>query len=130
MIAKGIPSYASEIISRPLRTGYENLTPFDLMRLTLETMERKGGIKRSKNETMSFYDETESVTVVSLIYTLQTGANMFQECLSLDSEDFDTMSWLLAAKMGCMLVASGIVIGNGPRNANAPDFNDNNLDFF
>ena len=97
------------------------------MRLTLETMERNEGIKRRMNEITAFHDDTKSVTVDSLIYTLEVGAKMFQECLSLDSEDIDIMSWLLATKLACMLVGSGLVIGNGPRNANAPDFGDANL---
>jgi len=123
MIARNLPSYAAEIISRPLiQYNQTQQSPFDLLRLALTAMERKKAIKRNQRMTSYLGDEEDMIEVNFLIETLNKAAEIFYDCVERDPTNLDCMSWYVAVRTGAMIVGSGILIGSGPCLAARPDY--------
>ncbi len=124
MIAKNLPSYAAEIISRSLiqDDGQSQQTPFHLMRLALTQMEQKEDVVRKQGMALYQGNLEERIDIDLLIETLNNAAEIFYDCVERDSTNLDCMSWYVAVRIGSMIVSSGIKIGSGPCLAARPDY--------
>lgn len=122
MIAKSLPSYAAEIISRSTFMGPSYHTPIDLIRMALLLMEQEGDIVRSQSSSIYQQDEEGGVAVDNLISSFEHAAEILEGCVQVDSEDMDCLSWLVACRMGCMILGSAITIGGGPNLAAPPSY--------
>ena len=121
VLAKNLPSYAAEIISRPIICGHiGHQTPFDLMCRALEAIEENGDIMRTQ---IGFVAESDDyITVEKMITIMQEAAEIFQECYDSDPRNLDCLCWFIATLIGTMILGSGITIGNGTTLACPPDF--------
>jgi len=126
-IATSFPTYAAEIISRHYSNRDNNYqTPIDLMRSSLEMMEQKGDILRIHANTMYQQDHEERVTINTLITALENAIDIFSNCIEMDSKNLHHMSWIVACRVGCMVLGSNITIGYGPRLARPPAYEEYN----
>jgi hypothetical protein len=114
MLAKSMPSYAAEIISRPYGIGQTHQSPISLMQLALEEMEQKGHISRNRSSSMYNDIHDSSISVDFLVASFNAAADLFQDCVDKEIDDLDCMSWLLTTRIASMLMGSGIIIGAGP----------------
>ena len=122
MIAKSLPPYAAGIVSQSTFMESPFLTPIDLIRMTLLKMEQKGDIVRSQSSSIYQQDEEGGVGVDSLISSFEQAAEILEGCVEANSEDMDCLSWLVACRMGCMILGSAITIGEGPSLAAPPSY--------
>lgn len=113
--------HGAEILSRPTFTGgAAGDTPFDLIRFALEDAAQKGLIRR--NAASVSYD-VNVIIVDELIRGFETAAEMFRDILNHVPYSIDYRCWYTATRVGAMLVASGIQIGNGSRVASPDEYN-------
>jgi len=111
----------AEILSRPTFVGgVSSNTPFHLVRFSLEDAAQKGLIRR--NATSISYD-AHVINADALIRCFETAAEMFRDILNLIPDSIDCRCWYTATRLGAMIVASGIQIGNGSRVASPEEYN-------
>lgn len=120
-IASCFGPHGAEILSRPIFTGSDTKdTPFDLVRFALEDAAKKGYIRR--NATSISYNE-HVIYAEELIRGFETAAEMFRDILNHVPYSIDCRCWYTATRVGAMIVASGIQIGNGSRVASPDEYN-------
>jgi len=117
-------------------------TPFDLMRLALEALERHGHLSRSSTVSSSgLMDQSSSfsssiVTDTDLIQALDDASTILHRCLdnnddpqhsnrnrnsNNNNQNLDCHCWYVATRVAILCIGSGIVIGNGTILAAPPE---------
>ena len=125
-VASILPESAAEILSRPcLFDDPMHRTPFDLVRCTLEYMERRGQICHGEGGALrGSLSDHSTVQATLLASELQTSADLSSECAEAHPDNIDYIAWKLAFLAGAVCITSGITIGTGARAA-ASDYYDN-----
>ena len=115
IIAKCLRSSCASILSRPCFTSSLNSdTPFDLLRQALEYTESQHGYQR-KSMAISYGSKVTDVD--ELIRELEVSADVFFDILNFAPDNFLARCWYVAARIGSVVVASGIDISKNAQEA-------------
>ena len=115
IIARCLRSSCASILSRPCFTSSLNSdTPFDLLRQALEYTESQHGYQR-KSMAISYGSKVTDVD--ELIRELEVSADVFFDILNFAPDNFLARCWYVAARIGSVVVASGIDISKNAQEA-------------
>ncbi len=105
LIAKNLPSSAAEILSRPF-DDLSHRTPFDIMRKTLEHLEKKNLLVDSHTTTIG----GETVSVGYLEHVVHQATEIFRQASEIDTADMLCQAWYVSGLAASLLLCSGNAI--------------------
>lgn len=109
LIASHLPSAAAEILSRPLDDKFFR-TPFDLMRSTLEYLERNKFLVESQK--MESSSGGKLVNVGHLEHIIHQATAIWRRCIEIEPSEPNHRGWYLSGLAASLLLCSGNEIGS------------------
>lgn len=111
-IAQSLPSYAADLLSQNVLENESVRTPIEIVRDTLEELERQGDLSRGQ-VSMNIFNGGDTVHVSELIESFNNAIDIFSRCMENDCDNFDAHLWFVATSIGAMCLGSGINLGEG-----------------